>query len=59
RMACGVGACMSCVCETFAEDGSMQHKRLCKDGPVLDAREINWAEELHDGERTTQGVANG
>ena len=49
RMACGMGACMSCVCETFAEDGSMEHKRLCQDGPVLDAREINWDEELHGG----------
>jgi dihydroorotate dehydrogenase electron transfer subunit len=37
RMACGVGACLSCVVETTA--GS---KRACIDGPVFDAREVVW-----------------
>ena len=35
RMACGVGACLSCTCET--QSG---RKRVCKDGPVFDYREV-------------------
>lgn len=34
-MACGVGACMGCVCETI--NG---YKRVCTDGPVFDASEV-------------------
>ena len=37
RMACGLGACLSCVVETT--DGK---KRACIDGPVFDAREVCW-----------------
>lgn len=42
RMACGVGACLGCVCEsTQVDDHSHVHnKRVCKDGPVFDAREV-------------------
>ncbi len=42
RMACGIGACLACVCESKDEDAhSMVHnKRVCKDGPVFDAQEI-------------------
>lgn len=36
-MACGVGACLSCVVETVS--GS---RRACVDGPVFDAREVVW-----------------
>ena len=35
RMACGLGACMSCSIETV--NG---RKKVCKDGPVFDAREF-------------------
>lgn len=35
RMACGIGACLSCVVETT--DGM---KRACVDGPVFDARKV-------------------
>jgi dihydroorotate dehydrogenase electron transfer subunit len=35
RMACGVGACLSCSCKT--EHGS---KRVCRDGPVFDYKEV-------------------
>ena len=35
RMACGVGACLGCTCQT-AGGG----KRVCKDGPVFDYREV-------------------
>ena len=37
RMGCGFGACMGCSCET-----KYGHKRICKDGPVLEKEEILW-----------------
>ena len=37
RMACGVGACLSCVIDTV--DGK---RRCCVDGPVFDANEVVW-----------------
>ena len=37
RMACGVGACLSCVVSTV--NGT---KRSCIDGPVFDAAEVIW-----------------
>ena len=37
RMACGIGACLSCVVET--KDGK---KRACVDGPVFNAADIVW-----------------
>jgi len=41
-MACGVGVCNSCVVEVILPDGSIGHKRLCVEGPVLSADEVNW-----------------
>ena len=38
RMACGVGACLGCAIQMA--DGAMRH--VCKDGPVFDAREVDW-----------------
>jgi dihydroorotate dehydrogenase electron transfer subunit len=35
HMPCGVGACMGCVVNTIKG-----YKRVCKDGPVFDAREV-------------------
>ena len=37
RMGCGFGACMGCTCET-----KYGHKRICRDGPVLEKGEILW-----------------
>lgn len=37
RMACGIGACLSCVVDT--DDGK---KRACVDGPVFDAVKVGW-----------------
>ena len=36
-MACGVGACLACVCQsTEVDDHSQVHnKRVCKDGPGI------------------------
>lgn len=43
RMACGIGACLGCVCESTQIDGhSLVHnKRICKDGPVFISTEVN------------------
>lgn len=42
RMACGVGACLSCVCKSMDVDAHtyVKNKRICKDGPVFAAEEI-------------------
>ena len=42
RMACGVGACLGCVCKSKEKDEHthVHNKRICKDGPVFDAREV-------------------
>lgn len=37
RMGCGFGACMGCSCKTVTG-----YKRICKDGPVLEKKEILW-----------------
>jgi dihydroorotate dehydrogenase electron transfer subunit len=36
-MACGIGACLSCVVTTTSG-----RKRACVDGPVFDAEEVCW-----------------
>jgi dihydroorotate dehydrogenase electron transfer subunit len=41
-MACGIGACLGCVVETKEKDGTTMYKRVCKEGPVFDIREIVW-----------------
>ena len=42
KMACGVGACLACVCRSKEVDGHSQvhNKRICKDGPVFRSDEI-------------------
>ena len=42
RMACGIGACLACVCQSKDIDPhtNVKNKRVCKDGPVFDAREV-------------------
>ncbi|MCD7865514.1 MAG: dihydroorotate dehydrogenase electron transfer subunit [Clostridiales bacterium] len=41
RMACGIGACLACVCRSTETDAhtNVHNKRICKEGPVFDARE--------------------
>jgi len=42
-MGCGVGACMGCVVPATGRTGvSPAYVRVCKDGPVFDATEIDW-----------------
>lgn len=42
RMACGIGACLACVCKSTEVDGhtNVHNKRICKEGPVFNAREV-------------------
>lgn len=42
RMACGVGACLGCVCITSKKDAHshVNNARICTDGPVFEAREV-------------------
>lgn len=42
RMACGIGVCLSCVCETKTKTGEGKYTRVCTDGPIFDANEIIW-----------------
>ena len=42
RMACGVGACLACVCETAGTDEHthVHNTRICRDGPVFAAEDV-------------------
>jgi dihydroorotate dehydrogenase electron transfer subunit len=42
RMACGIGACLACVCKSTDKDHhtNVNNKRICKDGPVFYSGEI-------------------
>lgn len=42
RMACGIGACLACVCRSVETDHhlNVRSKRVCKEGPVFYADEI-------------------
>lgn len=43
RMACGVGACLGCVCRTVHKDrhSHVNNARICTDGPVFNAEEVD------------------
>jgi len=43
RMACGVGACLGCVCKSTEQDShsNVNNKRVCADGPVFNAEDID------------------
>lgn len=42
KMACGIGACLACVCKSKEADHHthVHNKRICKDGPVFLAQEV-------------------
>ena len=42
KMACGIGACLACVCQSKEIDhhSNVYNKRICKDGPVFLAGEV-------------------
>ncbi len=39
-MACGFGACFSCVTKVLEEDGSWDYRRTCVEGPVFKAERL-------------------
>ena len=43
RMACGIGACLACVCQSREVDAhsNVHNKRICKDGPVFLSTEVD------------------
>lgn len=42
KMACGIGACLACVCQSKETDShsNVHNKRVCKDGPVFLSTEV-------------------
>ncbi len=42
KMACGIGACLACVCDSTEVDNhsNVHNKRVCKDGPVFLSTDI-------------------
>lgn len=44
RMACGIGACLGCICKTKEKDhhSNVNNARICKDGPVFFSTEIDF-----------------
>jgi dihydroorotate dehydrogenase electron transfer subunit len=39
-MACGFGACFSCVTKVRQDDGTWDYRRVCVEGPVFPARQL-------------------
>lgn len=44
KMACGIGACLACVCKSKDKDehSLVHNKRICKEGPVFLAQEVEF-----------------
>jgi dihydroorotate dehydrogenase electron transfer subunit len=42
HMGCGVGACLACVQRIRLDDGREVWARICKEGPVFEARQVVW-----------------
>lgn len=44
HMACGIGACLGCVCQSKNKDAhtNVKNKRICKEGPVFRAEEVDF-----------------
>ncbi|MDD6573074.1 MAG: dihydroorotate dehydrogenase electron transfer subunit [Thermoflexaceae bacterium] len=44
KMACGIGACLACVCKTKDVDSHshVHNARICKEGPVFNAKEVEF-----------------
>lgn len=41
RMACGIGACLGCAIETTDRQGITNYRRVCREGPVFDIRDLS------------------
>jgi dihydroorotate dehydrogenase electron transfer subunit len=42
HMACGFGACFSCVAPIVQPDGSTDLRRVCVEGPIFPAESVDW-----------------
>jgi dihydroorotate dehydrogenase electron transfer subunit len=42
RMACGIGTCLGCAIKIRTSDNSWVYRRVCKDGPIFNIRDIIW-----------------
>lgn len=42
HMACGFGACFSCVAPIRQADGSIDLRRVCVEGPIFPSRDVVW-----------------
>jgi dihydroorotate dehydrogenase electron transfer subunit len=47
QMACGFGACFSCVAPIRQADGSTDLRRVCVEGPVISADLVDWPRLVH------------
>jgi len=47
HMACGFGACFSCVTPILQDDGRPDLRRVCVEGPVFPARRVDWSRPSH------------
>jgi dihydroorotate dehydrogenase electron transfer subunit len=47
HMACGFGACFSCVAPIRQADGSTDLRRVCVEGPVVSADLVDWPRLAH------------
>ncbi len=47
HMACGFGACFSCVAPLRQNDGAIDLRRVCVEGPVVPADRVDWLEMAH------------
>jgi len=46
-MACGIGICFSCVTKIREASGGWDYRRTCIEGPVFDARDVEWGQSLN------------
>ncbi|WP_337175643.1 dihydroorotate dehydrogenase electron transfer subunit [Paludisphaera sp.] len=47
HMACGFGACFSCVAPIVQDDGRPDLRRVCVEGPVFPADRVDWSKPSH------------
>jgi dihydroorotate dehydrogenase electron transfer subunit len=47
HMACGFGACFSCVAPIRQAGGAVDLRRVCVEGPVFPARVVDWSRPAH------------
>lgn len=40
RMGCGMGACIVCTCKIKDNQGQVNNKRVCRDGPIFNINEV-------------------